>query len=255
MHPVHVLRRAASWPITPSLLVAVTAAALLGAARGATAQVVGAPGTAKEEERPHPFFTHMGLPEGVGNFNLRVLGLATRADAKTGGDFALHLETGLMPNIGLHVRNDRVRANDKTEAMFQFTALVSRDGMSGFAPIIEFELPTRSGASRINTLVGFTSSLGASRWTFNQVLHYDPREDAIDASAALVVGASRAVFPVVEILGEGGTGRPTVVNVLGGFKVRLRDWLTGGVAIAIPLTSARDYASQAAFGPDVEWTR
>ena len=126
----------------------------------------------------------MGLPEGVGAFNLRVLGLATRADGQSTGDFAFHLETGLTPSIGLHVRNDRFRNNDKSEVMFQFAAFVSKDGMSGFAPIIEFEIPTRSGASRISTLVGFTSSLGSPRLAFNQVLHYDPREDMGDASAA-----------------------------------------------------------------------
>ena len=240
-------------------LVALCAAALLGVSRPAVAQGAGAMTApreaAKEEELPHPFFTHMGLPEGVGNFNLRVLELATRTDGTSDGDFAFHLETGLTRNIGLHIRNDRFRTNEKTEAMFQYTALVSKDGMSGFAPIIEFEFPTHAGASRVNTLVGFTTSLGAPRWAFNQVLHYDPREDMIDASAAIVLGASRTVFPVLEILGDGGQGRSTVVNVLAGFKVRLQDWLIGGVAVALPITGFRDYASQVAVGPDFEWKR
>lgn len=239
-----------------STLVALGAAGLLAVARPAVAQSTEMPAAAKAEaELPHPFFTHMGLPEGVGNFNLRLLGIATRAAGKTEGDFAFHLETGLTPTIGLHIRNDRLLNNDKTEAMFQYTALISKDGMSGFAPIIEFEFPTHSGASRINTLVGFTTSLGASRWAFNQVLHYDPREDMVDASAALVVRANRYVFPVLEILGQGGTGEASVVNVLGGFKVRLRDWLTGGVGIQIPLTTARNFSSQLAVGPDIEWKR
>ena len=191
----------------------------------------------------------------MGNFNLRVLGVATRADGGTEGDFAFHLETGLTPTIGLHVRNDRFLNNDKTEAMFQFAAYVSKDGMSGFAPIIEFEFPTHRGASRINTLVGFTTSRGTSRWAFNQVLHYDPREDMVDGSAALVVGATKYVFPVMEILGEGGKGRSTVVNVLGGVKVRLRDWLIVGVAIEFPMTSAHDFSSQLPLGADLEWKR
>lgn len=206
-------------------------------------------------ELPHPFFTHMGLPEGVGNFNLRLLGLATQADGKSDGDFAFHLETGLTQNIGLHIRNDHFRTSDNTEAMFQYTALISKDGMSGFAPVIEFEFPTHRGASRVNTLVGFITSLGADRWSFNQVLHYDPRDDAVDASAALVVGATRVVFPVIEVLRAGGTGQRVMLNVLAGVKIRLRDWLTGGVAIAVPLTTARDYVSQLALGPDLEWHR
>ena len=255
MPSLNIVLRAGPRSVALKLLFGLGAGALLGAAQPAAAQAGGGPTAAKEEELPHPFFTHMGLPEGLGNFNLRVLGLASRADGKSDGDFAFHLETGLTRTIGLHIRNDRFRTNDKTEAMLQYTALISKDGMSGFAPIIEFEFPTRSGASRINTLVGFTSSLGASRWAFNQVLHYDPREDAIDASAALVLGAGRTVYPVLEILGEGGKDRPGMVNVLGGVKVRLRDWLIGGVAIAVSLTNARDYTSQLAFGPDLEWKR
>ena len=258
MRRPHPPRLPARCPIASSLI-ALGMVTLLGASMPAAAQgtsAMPAPAEpAKDEELPHPFFTHMGLPEGVGNFNLRVLGIATRTDGKSDGDFAFHLETGLTKNIGLHIRNDRFRTNEKTEAMFQYTALISKDGMSGFAPIIEFEFPTRSGASRVNTLVGFTTSLGAPRWAFNQVLHYDPREDAIDASASFVLGASRTVFPVLELIGDGGQGRSTVVNALAGFKVRLQDWLIGGVAIAIPITGFRDYSSLVAFGPDLEWKR
>jgi hypothetical protein len=195
----------------------------------------------------------MGLPEGVGNFNIRTLGLATRADGRTEGDFAFHLETGLTPSIGLHVRNDRFLNNDKTEAMFQFAAWVSKNGKNGFAPIIEFEFPTHSGASRISTLVGFTTSLGGERWAFNEVLHYDPREDKVDASAAIVLKLGQRVFPVVELLGEGARGAPTVVNLLAGLKVRVREWLIVGLAVQFPLTNAKDFSRQGAFGPDVEW--
>ena len=237
-------------------LFALCSTMFLGLAPRADAQGTGMPATkAEEAELPHPFFTHMGLPEGVGNFSLRLLGLATRAVGRTDGDVAFHLETGLTPTIGLHIRNDRFRNNEKTEAMFQFAAYVSKDGMSGFAPIIEFEIPTKTGASGIGTLVGFTSSLGTSAWAFNQVLHYDPREDMSDVSAALVFKVSRNVFPVVEILGAGGKGQFTTVNGLAGIKVRLRDWLTAGVAIQFPVTRAQNFSSQLAFGPDLEWKR
>lgn len=258
MHRSHTRRLTVRCP-SALHLIALGVVTWLGASAPAAAQGMGAMSARaaadKQEELPHAFFTHMGLPEGVGSFNLRVLGIATRTDGKSDGDFAFHLETGLTRNIGLHIRNDRFRTNEKTEAMFQYTALISKDGMSGFAPIIEFEFPTHAGASRVNTLVGFTTSLGAPRWAFNQVLHYDPREDMIDASASMVLGASRTVFPVLELIGDGGQGRSTVVNALAGFKVRLQDWLIGGVAIALPITGFRDYSSQVAFGPDFEWKR
>lgn len=239
-------------------LVALGAAVLVGVSRPATAQSPATPAAtaAEEPEFPHPFFTHMGLPEGVGNFNLRTLGLATRADAQTKADFAFHLETGLTRVIGLHVRNDQFRENPRTEAMFQFAAFVSKDGMRGVAPLIEFEFPTKSGAgSRIQTLVGFTSTLGGRWAVFNQVLHYNPREDGVDASAAVVFKLGRRVFPVVELLGDGMRGAPTVVNLLGGLKVRVREWLHLGLAVQFPLSSAKEFSWQGALGPDVEWTR
>lgn len=247
--------RAARRTGVPALL-ALSAAALLGLARPVLAQDAGmASGAAAELELPHPFFTHMGLPEGVGNFNLRLLGLATRADGQAARDGAFHLETGLTRTIGLHIRNDRVRNNEKTEVMFQFAAFVSKNGMNGFAPIIEFEIPTRRGASRVSSLVGFTSSLGGSRWAFNQVLHYDPRDDRGDASAALVVKVSRYVFPVLEVLGDAGKGQASSAIALGGIKVRLREWITVGFAYQLPITNRKEFSSQVALGPDLEWAR
>ena len=186
---------------------------------------------------------------------MRVLGIAARADGRTTGDFAFHFETGITERIGLHIRNDRFRTNDKTEAMFQFAAYASKDGMTGFAPLIEFEIPTRSGASGINTLVGFTTSAAKSNWVFNQVVHYDPKEDMVDASVAVVVKASANVFPVVELLGDGGKGQTSAVNLLGGLKVRLREGILFGLAYQVPLTTRKDFASQVAFGPDFDWKR
>lgn len=247
-------------------VLAVAALALLGTSRPAIAQEKGMAAAAKDKgpsmpttdgdaELPHAFFTHMGLPEGVGVYSLRVLGIAAGRDGQNTGDVAFHFETGITPRIGLHIRNDRFRNSDKTEAMFQFAAYVSKNGMNGFAPLIEFEVPTRSGASRVNTLVGFTTSLGASKWAFNQVVHYDPKEDMLDGSVALVLKASRFVFPVLELLGEGGTGVSSAVNVLAGIKVRVRAGINLGVAYQIPVTVRKDFSRQVVVGPDFDWSR
>lgn len=207
-----------------------------------------------DEEVAHPFFTHMGMPEAVGVFNLRLAGLATRVDGRTEGDFAFHLETGLTKSIGLHVRNDRFLDKPRTEVMFQFAALRSKDGMSGFSPIIEFEFPTRSGdGKRINTLVGFSTALTNSNVSFSQVLHYNPREDMVDGSAALVFKVGRRCYSVVEVLAEAMRGDRPIVNVLLGLKVRVNDGLLLGLAFQVPTTSRKDFSSQMVFQPDREW--
>ncbi len=210
----------------------------------------------EEEEVAHPFFTHMGVPEAVGVFNLRLEGLATRADGRTKGDFGFHFETGLTKYIGLHVRNDSFLDRTRSEVMFQFAAIRSKNGMSGFSPIIEFEIPTRTGGgSRVNTLVGFSTALANSRAAFNQVVHYNPREDSADASAALVVKVGKRFFPVIEILGEGMRGEKPIVNLLGGLKVRMSKELVIGFAVQVPVTKRKDFSYQLAFQPDIEWKK
>ncbi len=204
-------------------------------------------------EIAHPFFTHMGLPEGVGVFNLRLAALAIRADGATKGDFAFHLETGLSSVVGLHIRNDSFLTNPRTEAMFQFAVWRSKNGMSGFAPLIEFEFPTKSGVSGVETLAGFSTAVVGERAAFNQVLHYNPREDMIDGSAALVVRVGTRYYPVIEILAEAARGERPIVSLVGGLKVRVNELLTLGFAFQVATTQRKDSTSRLVFQPDIEW--
>ena len=207
-----------------------------------------------DEEIAHPFITHMGMPEAVGTYSLRLAALATRMDGKTEGDFSFHFETGLSKFVGLHIRNDRFLDNPHTEMMFQFTVIRSKDGMSGFSPIIKFEIPTKKGTTRFHTLVGFSSAIVKSRFAFNQVNHYDPREDMVDGSAALVNKVSKRVFIMGEILGEKMPDEQAIINLLGGVKIMLsKNFIFGGYQQ--PVTKNKDFSSQYIFQPDMEWER
>ncbi len=209
-----------------------------------------------EDEVAHGFFTHEGLPDAVGAFSLRSAGLVTRADGATTGDFAFHLETGLTKYIGIHVRNDRFLNNTRSEVMFQFAAMTSKNGNSGFAPIIEFEIPTRSGGgSRIDTLVGFTTKAANERAAFNSEVHYDPKEDSLDGSASFVVKVASRYYPVVEVLAEAGREQRPIVNLLLGLKFRVSESTLLGFAFLVPATKNKDFSSQLVFQPDVEWKR
>lgn len=204
-------------------------------------------------EMPHAFFTHEGLPDAVGSYSLRVAALSTHIVGQNQGDFAFHLETGLTKLIGLHIRNDRFLNSGKTEAMFQFAVITNKAGTNGFAPIIEFQFPTHSGAKGITTDIGFTTKFTGVRFAFNQVVHYGPAENAADGSAGLVVKLSDKVFPVLEILGEVGRNLPTVFNVLAGVKLRLRSWLSVGLALELPITGSRDFSSEGVLQPEFVW--
>ena len=102
--------------------------------------------------------------------------------------------------------------------------------MSGFSPIIEFEIPTKKGASRINTLVGFSTALVKSSFAINQVIHYDPREDMVDGSVALVYKAGKKVFIAAEILGEKMPDGQAIINLLGGVKIKVNKNFMLGLA-------------------------
>ncbi len=198
----------------------------------------------KEEEIAHPFFTHEGLPDAVGVYSGRISGLATRADGQTKGDFAFHLETGLTDKLGLHIRSDQFLMERRSEVMLQYALLKSADGESGFAPIVELEFPTRSGGGKARVLVGFTSKLARGNFALNQVVHYNLSEKMVDASVGLVLRASDRIYPVLELLGEGGVGKPTIINALAGVKFRVRGSTLIGVAYKRPVTSDREISSQ-----------
>jgi len=219
-----------------------------------TGKIAPLAGEKEEPEIAHPFFTHMGMPDRVGSYSLRVPVTTTVVDGKTQADFGFHFETGLTKTIGLHIRNDRFLNNSHSEIMFQFAAIRSKDGMSGFSPIIEFEFPTKKGASRINTLVGFSTAYVRPRFAFNQVIHYGPREDNVEGSAALVYKVTKGVFLVVEIFGEKFPNEDAVFSMLGGLKVSAGKYLTLGIGYRGPISKNKEFSSQYIFSPDVEWS-
>src|SRR5512133_468964 len=132
---------------------------------------------------PHPFFTHMGMPDPVGHYAVRVSGIAIRDEGRTKGDFGLHLETGLMPRLGLHIRNDQVLTGDHTEIMLQYAAIQSRDGMSGIAPFGEVEIPMRGGV-KFYGLLGLSAMWMAPRFELNGSLEYSPAEKGLEGSVS-----------------------------------------------------------------------
>lgn len=50
-------------------------------------------------------------------------------------------------------------------------------------------------------------------------------------------------------------GERPIVNLLGGFKVRMNKNLTLGFAVQVPVTSRKDFSSQLVGQPDIEWRR
>lgn len=205
----------------------------------------------EEMEIPHPFFTHEGLPEEqVGMTSIRATALAATDEGNTKGDFAFHIETSLAKNLGLHIRNDRFLFNTHSEIMFQFAVIKSKDGKSGFAPLIEFEIPTKKGANRINSLIGFTTKLARPRFVINQVIHYNPREDMFEGSIGLVYNIVKNIYLVGEVMGDKADGEDAMFSLVGGIKFRLRDNFLIGFGYHGPISKNREFSSQYIFQPE-----
>ena len=98
------------------------------------------------------------------------------------------------------------------------------------------------------------SKMPDARASFNQVIHYNPREDMVDGSAALVFKVGERFYSVMEVLAEACGDRP-IVNMLFGMKVRVNEGLLLGFAFQVPTTSRKDFSSQMVFQPDMEWRR
>jgi hypothetical protein len=121
-------------------------------------------------------------------------------------------------------------------------------------PLIEFEFPTHSGGDQhINTLVGFSTALANSKVAFNQVLHFDPRTETVEGSAAFVLKLGTRFYPVAEISGEATPGGRTMINLLGGLKVRVNKLILVGLAVQVPVTERKDFSWQLALEPEMEW--
>ena len=206
--------------------------------------------TMKSMDKPmstmaHPFYTHMGIPQSVGNYSLRFAVTSTQIEGKSQADFDLQFETGLTKFAGLLVRLQ----SEKTEIMFHFLAIKSKNGMNGFSPLIEFEIPTHEG---IYSQVGFSSTLSNSRIAFLQVLHYGLREKNFEGSVALVLKVSKNIFLIAESLGEIKQKHQGVATFLGGVKVRLYNNLLLAFGVQFPVTISKDFSSQYIFQPDLE---
>jgi hypothetical protein len=201
----------------------------------------------------HPFFTHMGMPEAVGHSALRLSGVAACEEGRTRVDGGFHLETGLADRIGLHIRNDRVSNNAHTEIMLQYAAIRSRDGMSGFSPFVEVEIPTHEGERHTYALFGFSTMWSTYGFQFNQSLEYSPEEEALEGSFSMVGKVGQRLFPVVEFIFAAAEGAKPQDSMIGGMKYRINKNTVLGIGYQVPVTEAREFTNQVLLQMDLEW--
>lgn len=170
----------------------------------------------------HPFFGHMALADLVEEASLRVTAIQVREGADIHSDLALHLEAGLAPRLGLHVRTDGIRSEETSEAMLMYNLLVSRDEGAGISLFGQLDVPTgRIEENRYRGLVGVGVKETFGRVAvFNGDIHYAPSDDMAEYEGSLVFRASDLLYPVIEGRGEIRSGEKTSFYFLPALKLR-----------------------------------
>ncbi|MEK7396881.1 MAG: hypothetical protein AAB116_08085 [Candidatus Poribacteria bacterium] len=213
----------------------------------------------------HPFFTHMGMPEGPGEIavrtsaiqqayepgesNMQAMATQEASGDKVSRDLALHIETGLYNRVGLHLRSDSIKANVHSEIMLQYAVLQNKHADSGISTFVELEFPTNYLPEDEDKVV---VELGVSgRKIFGKYgivdagIHYAPQESMVALEASGVLRLTPTIFPIIEGQVEKEGDEDVMANLLLGIKMRLKPGAHIGVGIQFPLTDARSFDNRA----------
>ncbi len=219
-----------------------------------------------EMDMTHPFLAHMGMPDPPGSASVRVTGIERSSELGRGGDVAIHVEAGVLPNLGVHLRNDSItgaKAGNVMEAaedhgselMVMYAFLTDTAKTRALSVFAELSWPSMKG--NMKPVNGGGGIAGRYQWTnrflFDADVHVVPEGGTVELefeSSAQVRPAGRT-YGILELRGNTGGGGETKVYLLPAIKVGLgRSNGAVGLGLQFPLTQARDYDRQAMFQLD-----
>ena len=196
----------------------------------------------------HPFLTHMALPDPPGEMSLRVTPFQERNGSDVEQDLGVHLEAGLLPNLGIHIRNDGIKNSPYSEVMLMYSFLhdVSmNNGMSVFGQVSIPTGPVESNA--LKYLFGLSGRLTIPRiMVMDANMHVNLADKMAEYESSFIFKASEMLYPILELRGE-ITEEATSLYSLIGLKFRIVDEIAVGFGIQIPVTKEREYDTQALF--------
>lgn len=193
----------------------------------------------------HPFLAHMAIPDPVGEVSLRITPFQERTGTETRDDYAFHIEAGLLPNLGLHVRSDGVKESAYSEVMLMYSFLHDAALHNGISVFGQISIPT--GPIPTNTYKGLFGA--AVRGTVPNIMvvdanmHFDLKDEMAEYESAFVFKGSDIFYPVIELRGEITENATTLYSLLG-LKFRVADEVAWGVGVQLPVTTEREYDTQ-----------
>lgn len=190
----------------------------------------------------HPFFAHMALADDPGTVSFRFSGLQFREGNTLTNDFAYHIEAGLIPNLGIHLRSDGVKHESYSEMMLMYNVFTTENENFGISIFGQVSIPT--GSIESNTYKGLFG-IGIKQalppyFVFNGDLHYDAKDKMAEYEGSIVFRASGLFYPIIEGGGE-ITSSGTTFYLLPGIKFRIKDNQTIGLGFKGAITKDREY--------------
>ena len=195
----------------------------------------------------HPFLTHMALPDPPGTMSLRVTAFQQRQDSTVDQDLGVHIEAGLLPGLGIHIRTDGIKTSPYAEVMLMYSFLHDAAYNKGLSVFGQVSIPTGRGvkSNGLKYLFGLSGRLTAPKIVvIDANMHVNLADKMAEYESSFVFKASKMLYPELELRGE-ITENETSLYSLIGLKFRIADEMAIGVGIQTAITTAREYDTQA----------
>ncbi len=206
---------------------------------------------------PHPFFNHMGIPDMVGMVSARVTGYRQGKDGEeSSGDSGFHLEAGIYPRLGLHIRNNEIKQSPRTDVMLMYSVYQDEKGESGISIFGGALIPSGTIPKGQDDAIGAFGISGRKAVgeiaIFDGNIHYMPEMEMTEIGLSGIYKSSASLFPILEMEGK-LTEDATMIYLLPALKFKLKPELFLGVGSQIPLTSDKEFDSRALIQIDAAW--
>jgi hypothetical protein len=194
----------------------------------------------------HPFLTHMALSDKPGEVSLRFTPFQQRQDSVISNDLAIHIEAGLLPDLGIHIRSDGIKTSPYSEIMLMYSFMHDESLTQGLSVFGQVSIPTGSVRSNaLKYLFGISARLTISKiMVMDANMHVNLADKMAEYESSFVFKASQVFYPEFELRGE-ITGEATSLYSLAGLKFRIADEIALGIGIQVPLSKEREYDTQA----------
>ena len=196
----------------------------------------------------HPFLAHMALPDKPGEVSLRLTPFQNRIGSDVEQDLSLHIEAGLLPNLGIHIRSDGIKNAPYSEVMLMYSPLHDASLSKGLSVFGQVSIPTGPADSNsLKYLFGVSGRLTIPKtMVMDANTHINLADKMAEYESSFVFKASDLLYPEIELRGEITQDATSLYSLLG-LKFRIADETAFGAGVQAPITHEREYDTEALF--------